>query len=152
MDEANQKRLEEIKKRIGAYGIGPLRSYLVLDADMQFMLEQLDAERAKLNTPHTANFIEAVKLEAAHQRERWAAEHDAGKSDADWFWLIGYLAGKVLRPDNTPEKRLHHIITTAAVCLNWHAHRTGADTRMRPGIAPPESVDASTTGEEASHD
>lgn len=82
------------------------------------------------NTPHTDEFLKAVELEALHQRERWAAEHDAGKTDADWFWLIGYLAGKAL---NKPEKQLHHIITTAAACLNWHAGKTGTDTRMRPG-------------------
>ena len=54
--------------------------------------------------------LEAV--EAAHQRMRWPSEKDAGKTDADWFWLIGYLAGKAL---HKPEKRLHHIITAAAV-------------------------------------
>lgn len=101
------------------------------DASME--LERLDA---LLNTPHTAEFLEAVKLEAMHQRERWAAEHDAGKTDADWFWLVGYLAGKAIRGD---EKAVHHIITTAAALLNWHAAKTGADTRMRPGIAPPLS-------------
>ena len=100
--------------------------------------EDLKDEIARLqgliNSPHTADFIEAVQLEAAHQKERWASEHDAGKTDADWFWLIGYLAGKAL---NKPEKQLHHIITTAAACLNWHAARTGTDNRMRPGIEPP---------------
>lgn len=86
-----------------------------------------------INTPHTAEFLEAVKLEAVHQRERWAADHDAGKTDADWFWLVGYLTGKAL---HKPEKQLHHIITTAAALLNWHAAKTGVDTRMRPGSAP----------------
>lgn len=155
---------------------------------------------AQLNTPHTTDFLEAVRIEAAHQRERWGSEHDAGKTDADWFWLVGYLAGKALGasksealpryrhkkrgttyevlsiaedenrrgtnvviyrgeddgkiwtrpseqffdgrfeelPPKPPEKKLHHIITTAAACLNWHAHATGADTRMRPGIEPPK--------------
>jgi hypothetical protein len=31
------------------------------------------------------------------------------------------------------EKGLHHLITTAAACANWHLHATGVDTRMRPG-------------------
>jgi hypothetical protein len=84
-----------------------------------------------INNPHTDDFLEAVKLEAAHQRERWASDHDAGKTDADWFWLVGYLAGKAI---HKPEKQLHHIITTAAALLNWHAAKTGNDTRMRPGI------------------
>lgn len=85
-------------------------------------------------TPHTVDFVRAVEAEAAYQREKWGTDHDGGKTDADWFWLIGHLAGKAL---NKPEKQLHHIITTAAACLNWHAARTGADTRMRPGIMPP---------------
>lgn len=104
-----------------------------------------------INAPHVEDFIEAVKLEAAHQRERWGVEHDAGKTDADWFWLIGYLAGKALHAgtlgcdavnvSTTPAtkvstKQLHHIITTAAACLNWHAQRMGINLRMRPGIAP----------------
>lgn len=108
------------------------------DADAAYDCEKAAAEllrlEALINNPHTADFVEAVKSEAAHQRERWSVEHDAGKTDADWFWLIGHLAGKAL---NKPEKQLHHIITTAAACLNWHAARTGADTRMRPGITPP---------------
>lgn len=153
-----------------------------------------------INTPEVADFIKAVEREALHQRERWGVDHDSGKTDADWFWLIGYLAGKALaatkgetlpryrhvknggtyeivsiaedennrgemlvvyrgeddgkiwvRPSTqffdgrfeelTPkprEKVLHHIITTAAACLNWHAHALGAYQRMRPGIAPPD--------------
>lgn len=88
-----------------------------------------------INTPHVADFIDAVRIEAAHQQERWSSEHDAGKTDADWFWLVGYLAGKAL---HKPDKKLHHIITTAAVLLNWHRHATGETTGMRPGIAPPD--------------
>lgn len=91
--------------------------------------DEIERMDGLINNPHTADFLEAVRLEAAHQRERWAADHDAGKTDPDWFWLIGYLAGKAL---NKPEKQLHHIITTAAACLNWHMARTVGNT-MRPG-------------------
>lgn len=104
--------------------------------DCDAAAKELERLHALINNPHTADFVEAVKSEAAHQRERWSVEHDAGKTDADWFWLIGYLAGKAL---HKPEKQLHHIITTAAACLNWHANKTGASTSMRPGIAPPDS-------------
>jgi hypothetical protein len=94
-----------------------------------------DAERYRaIHTPEISNFVVAIESEALHQRERWGNEHDAGKSDADWFWLVGYLAGKGIRPEVTPEKQLHHIITTAAACLNWHAHKLGVFTNMRPGI------------------
>jgi hypothetical protein len=91
-----------------------------------------------INTPEIEDFLQAVKNEALHQRDRWGSKHDEGKSDADWFWLIGYLAGKAIRPDIGSEKQLHHIITTAAVLLNWHAARVGAYLEMRPGTESPE--------------
>jgi hypothetical protein len=109
----------------------------------QALVKERDDLRRKLNTPEVHNFVRAVILETLHQRERWGSEHDAGKTDADWFWLIGYLAGKALHnppSDNglTPDDlRLHRIITIAAAAANWHAARTGAHTDMRPGIAPP---------------
>ncbi len=94
----------------------------VLAADY---IEWLEAENKRLdrliNNPHTDDFLEAVRIEAAHQRERWPEENDQRKTPEDWFWLIGYLVGKAIRPDD-PGKRLHHIITTAAACLNWHRH------------------------------
>jgi hypothetical protein len=98
-------------------------------ADLQALVDDAKKYRA-LATPEIADFMAAVEREALHQRDRWATSHDAGKTDADWFWLIGYLAGKAL---NKPEKALHHIITTAAACLNWHAAKVGAHNAMRPG-------------------
>lgn len=55
---------------------------------------EVDRLRALINTPVTNDFDRAVPLEAAHQQERWQADHDAGKTPPDWFWLIGHLAGK----------------------------------------------------------
>lgn len=83
---------------------------------------------ALLNTPELHDFSKAVVLEAAHQRERWPEGHDANKSPEDWFWLIGYLAGKALRPDQPIEKRLHRIITIAAAAANWHAAALSAQS------------------------
>lgn len=107
-----------------------------------------------LCTPEIHDFLVAVEREALHQRNIHAHKGDAGKSDADWFWLLGYLGGKALhagnllvqastlgsgfRANEAYEKQLHHIITTAAACLNWHAARVGAYQDMRPGIAAPE--------------
>ena len=89
-----------------------------------------------INAPEILDFEKAVKLEAAHQRERWGSDHDAGKTDADWFWLIGYLAGKSLHnPGGEQEKKLHRIVTVAAAACNWHAATLGK-TNMRPGIDP----------------
>jgi hypothetical protein len=129
-----------------------------LVAERDAAIREADRLRSQINTPHTAEFLTSVEMEAIHQRERWAADHDAGKTDADWFWLLGYLAGKALHAgtraeveakrvdftacDHEKQKRLHHIITTAAACLNWHAMLTGTDTRMRPGTAPAANGEA----------
>ncbi len=90
-----------------------------------------------INTPVTADFMEGVPIEAAHQRVRWNADHDSGKTPFDWFWLIGYLAQKAATSAvaGDAEKALHHTISTAAALANWHAALSGADTRMRPGVA-----------------
>lgn len=97
------------------------------------------AELEAINSaPDVGEFMVSLEKEIRFQRQKWGTEHDAGKTDADWFWLIGYLAGKALTCAirGEPEKALHHIITTAAACANWHAARTGK-TNMRPGIAEP---------------
>lgn len=94
--------------------------------------------REIINSPETADFMSAVPIEAAHQRERWGAEHDAGKQPEDWFWLIGYLAGKALSAAKTgdSEKALHHTVSTGAALANWHAAISGLSTAMRPGVDP----------------
>jgi len=92
-----------------------------------------------INTPEIVDFIGGVHLEAVHQRQRWAAEVDAGKAPLDWFWLIGYLAQKAATAQiaGDTDKALHHTISTAAALANWHAAISGANTDMRPGIEPP---------------
>lgn len=95
---------------------------------------EIDRLNAIINTPHADEFVKAVSIEAEHQRQRWGAEGDAGKTPADWFWLVGYLAGKALHAHaaGNTEKAEHHIITTAAACANWHRAVFGK-TNMWPG-------------------
>lgn len=109
------------------------------EAELPVRQNRIEELEATLNTPEVRSFMDGVNNEAAHQRARWGVEHDAGKSAADWFWLLGYVAGKALQADKVgdTEKLLHHIVTTAAVCANWHLNVSGADTSMRPGIEPP---------------
>ena len=117
------------------------RQVMAKAATYRQLRQEVERLRAQLNTPELHDFGRAVVLEAAHQRERWSSEHDAGKTPADWFWLIGYLAGKALTACLTgnADKALHHVITTAAACANWHAAIVGASTTMRPGL-PSEKV------------
>lgn len=93
----------------------------------------------QLNTPEIADFLKGVEREALHQRDRWGADHDAGKAAEDWFWLLGYLGGKALHAakSGNADKALHHTISSAAALLNWHAAILGTHTAMRPGIATP---------------
>ena len=99
---------------------------------------EIDRLRTLLNTPELHAFSKAVVLEAAHQRERWGSDHDAGKAHEDWFWLLGYLGGKALASAKAGdlEKALHHTISSAAALANWHAALLGSDNTMRPGIDP----------------
>lgn len=75
-----------------------------------------------VNSPEIADFLKGVRLEAAHQVERWGEAQDREKSAENWFWLVGYLAGKALRAVITGDrdKALHHTISSAAALFNWH--------------------------------
>lgn len=91
---------------------------------------------SKLNNPETEDFIEGVRRETAHQIERWRESSDTGKDHADWFWLVGYLAGKALACalSGNFEKAKHHIITTCAALANWHSMIIGGPGKqMQPG-------------------
>ncbi len=121
--------------------------------DKDARIAELEAENARLradarneviNTPETADFMAAVPLEAAHQRERWGADHDAGKAPLDWFWLIGYLSQKAATAQiaGDADKALHHTISTAAALANWHAAIAGTCNRMVPGAPLPIQAQA----------
>jgi hypothetical protein len=102
-------------------------------------LEPLRAEFIRLddliNKPHTDDWFEAVRLEAAHQVERWGVEHDNGKGPPEWFWLIGYLAGKAVASEieGDADKAMHHTISSGAVLLNWWRSLRGIETLYQPG-------------------
>lgn len=98
---------------------------MLLEAEHERLLEaerERDRLHALVNSPQTKDFLSAVAAEKAHQIERWGDAHDRGKSAENWFWLVGYLAGKCLRACITGdrEKALHHTISTAAALANWH--------------------------------
>jgi hypothetical protein len=111
-------------------------------SDLRAELAEAKAEVARLdaliNTPTTDDWLTGVQLEAAHQIERWGAQHDVGKSPFDWFWLIGYLSQKAASAavSGDDEKAKHHTISTAAALLNWHRAIANETTVMRPGIDP----------------
>jgi hypothetical protein len=97
-----------------------------------------------VNRPIVDDFLHGVRLESAHQIQRWGEAHDRSKSAENWFWLVGYLAGKALRStiEGDTEKAMHHTISSAAALLQWHqaiARNTtnglGADADLIPSPA-----------------
>lgn len=117
-----------------------LRQENAMRAEHGRALDEVRRLTALLNTPEVEDFAKAVVLEAAHQRGRWKADHDAGKEPQDWFWLVGWLAGKAVHAAilGDLDKAKHHCISSAAVLANWHARLSGVNSEMRPGIDPAE--------------
>lgn len=103
--------------------------------DMMRAAEARTAElEAQLNAPELQDFVAGAVREAAHQRRRWPEGHDAGKTPEDWLWLVAHLATKAVSAYRYGDraKYVHHIVTTAAACANWHAHETGEVTPSAP--------------------
>lgn len=110
-----------------------------LRSDVAARDAEIDRLNKLLNTPLIVDWFEGVRVEAAHQVERWGSDHDAGKTPLDWFWLIGFLAQKAATSalSGDSEKAKHHTISTGAAMFNWFRALSGDDSRMRPGIEPP---------------
>ena len=97
-------------------------------AEIERLRGRVDELEGLINTPETEDFIEGVKIEAAHQIVRWGLDHDADKTPWDWFWLIGYVSQKaaVAMLSGDIQKAKHHMVTTASVMLNWHKRTVAA--------------------------
>lgn len=86
------------------------------------LAEDYDRLDALVNNPETADFLEGVRREKAHQINRWGEAHDRRKSAEAWYWLVGYLVSKALRAaiEGDHEKAKHHTISSAAALACWH--------------------------------
>lgn len=93
---------------------------------MQMIMAELERLDDLINNPETQVFLEGVKLETAHQHERWVGD-DEKKEPSDWFWTLGYLSGKAMNAQIRGDtgKALHHVVTSAAMCAQWHSHLLG---------------------------
>jgi hypothetical protein len=128
-----------LRQHDGRHGVGHdclLR--LVADAELARTLDK------QINNPQTADFLTAVASEAAHQVQRWGDAHERGKSAENWFWLVGYLAGKCLRSCIEGDKfnAQHHTVSSAAALLNWwkaiEGDQTGCGVGQDRDIKPVE--------------
>ena len=89
------------------------------------------------SAPVTSDFWQDCLDESRFQDERWPERHDAQKTDADWFWLVGFLAGKVMRPGASVEKKRHRLRALAAVLEHW-------DRQLAPIPKGPTTAAAAT--------
>lgn len=123
MDEAAQYKwvLERIAKDSKDEQSRLLASAILNDQADRYR-EQNEA-LVEMDLPIIEDFWSGVKQEMAHQVARWGTTHDQNKSLQDWFWLLGYLAGKALSAaiSGDRSKALHHCISSAAVLAHWHA-------------------------------
>jgi len=76
------------------------------------------------DAPVTDDFLADVEQEAAYQAI-WGG-NDSQKTDDEWFWTLGWIAGKALRPDADLEKKRHRLRAAAALLMNWDKHLTSA--------------------------
>jgi hypothetical protein len=82
---------------------------------------QMEEANRYLNTPEYEDFAAGVVSEARHQLTIREMD-DKLKTPGDWFWTLGYLAGKALWSATNRDwtKTKHHLITSAALLNNWH--------------------------------
>jgi hypothetical protein len=83
------------------------------------------------DAPVTDNIFQDVIEEAQYQIEYWGTTQDASKSDTDWFWTLGHIAGKIIHDDGQSlEKQRHRIRAAMALLVNWERYicfRNGVD-------------------------
>lgn len=94
------------------------------EMDPVALLEECRRMHALINHPEIDEFFSGVRIEAAHQMERWGMPHDRGKTPLDWFWLVGFLSQKATHAaqEGDTQKALHHTISTSACLFNWYLH------------------------------
>lgn len=128
-----QRARDNLKCALNMGGLRDAADFAVQEMDKA--IAELNRLDQIINSPQSDDFLRAVSTESEHQRQRWGSDHDSGKRPADWFWLVGYLAGKALHAHTSGDtvKAEHHVITTAAALANWHRAMFG-NTHMRPGI------------------
>jgi len=75
-----------------------------------------------IGSPEIENFLEGVRIEAAHQTDKWGMKDEESKFPHDYALVMDRLKGKQTEAIWTrdSEKYRHHLVTLAAVCFNAH--------------------------------
>lgn len=85
-------------------------------------LKRLEYLESLINSPEVNDFIEGLKIEQAHQTEKWGREQEENHHPAHYILVNNKLLGKltVAMWDGDVEKFKHHCITIAAAMFNCH--------------------------------
>lgn len=75
-----------------------------------------------ISNPEIENFIEGLRIESAHQTDKWGQREEESKWPQDYALVLDKLKGKQALAiwDYDKEKYKHHLITMSAVCHNIH--------------------------------
>lgn len=110
--ECNLQTLKELEKTQNA----------LFKDGQDFLFKENERLEALINSPEVNNFLEGVKIEAAHQTEKWGSEDEENKPPHHYILVFSKLLGKLAQAifDGNTEKFKHHLITMAAACHNCH--------------------------------
>lgn len=77
-----------------------------------------------LANPRLLDFLESVRLEAAHQPATWNEINAQMQHPAEWPNLIVHMLGKIIQADmvSNPRTYLANVIAIAAACYHWHEY------------------------------
>ncbi len=93
-----------------------------------------------INNPEIENFLEGVKLEAAHQIERWGLEKEERNPPHHYILVMAKILGKMSTDifDRDVEKFKHHCIAVAAEMHNLHRQIEKEGTQINNWFHPKE--------------
>lgn len=88
----------------------------------QLAEDEINRLNSLINNPVLNDFVEAMKIEAAHQLERWGIENEERKPPHHYILVATKLLGKLSIAiwDRDIDKFKHHCITLAAELQNCH--------------------------------
>lgn len=121
-----------------AYDLGKVEKQVMkamddyLDGETTELKKQIEKLNLLINNPELNNFIEAIKIESAHQTERWGREHEENSPPHHYVLVANKLLGKIATSifDSDSDKFKHHCITLASMLHNCHRQIDKAGTQI----------------------
>lgn len=96
---------------------------------------------ALINNPELDDFLNGLKLESAHQTERWGRNDEEKKFPHEYANVVSYLVGKLIKAiwDRDKDKFKHHCISIAAALFNCHRQVRKTGTQVHRWFSKEEN-------------